>query len=154
VICYRNIGLILGNNTSALSAFLYKLIETATAGLRSSSTGVQAAPVRHYLRAASDCFRVILDLSVPDCHLASGRIMSDFENAIGRVRGWQKLHARREPYSQEMLSAQARGVVELHTDASRSFFDLVAAVFDWVRLGIFTGSRGIEYCSTVTIKRC
>jgi hypothetical protein len=132
-----------------LEAFLYTLTENAASGLRPSAAGVQAGTLRHYLRAASDWFRVILDLSVPVCHPASGRILPEFEDVIGRVRRWQKPRARREPYSQEMFSALAGWVKKLHSADAKSFFGLVAAVFDWVRLGIFTGSRGIEYCQTV-----
>jgi hypothetical protein len=111
---------------------------------------VQARTLRNYLRAASDYFRVSLDLSVPICHPASGRILPEFEDVIGRVRRWQKPRARREPYSQEKSSALAHWVAKLHAASSKSFLGLVATVFDWVRLGIFTGSRGIEYCQTVS----
>ena len=61
---------------------------------------------------------------------------------------WQKPKPKRQPYTDDMyitLKTRVDGAIAKH---KASIFSKEACVYDWVRLGLFTGSRGNEYVQT------
>lgn len=70
-------------------------------------------------------------------------------DTIAQRKQWKQPRAKREPYTQNMyitLHDQIKAAVVQHT---AHLYYKKAVVYDWVRLGLFTGSRGNEYAQTV-----
>jgi hypothetical protein len=60
---------------------------------------------------------------------------------------WFVPRARKEPYTINMFQALAT-FLQSHKDPLETFLCKDSAIFDWARLGIFTGSRVSEYAQT------
>lgn len=61
---------------------------------------------------------------------------------------WQEPKEKRLPYTIQMFTVLHQQVLAAVDQDPLTFLDLQAAVFDWVRLGIFTGCRASEYAQT------
>ena len=65
---------------------------------------------------------------------------------------WQQPKEKREPYTLKLFQALAHAIdTQCKTDITAPL-TLYAAVFDWIRLGIFTGSRIGEYAQSIAKK--
>lgn len=107
-----------------------------------------ASTIIDYLRAASAWFTAAVGIFVPITSASTGKLLPQFEEFVSLIRRWQQPRKKREPYTEQMFIALYTLVRQRQGAYRYSFLDHFAAVFDWVRLGIFTGSRGIEYCQT------
>ena len=61
---------------------------------------------------------------------------------------WSKPEQLKEPFTYRMLADHARVLLKKPKAHSCSFVGLDYAVWDWLRLGVFTGSRLSEYAQS------
>ena len=71
------------------------------------------------------------------------------EDIIKHRQKWQQPMPKREPYTFAMFSTMADMVTTAIKANPTAVFGALAVVFDWVRLGIFTGCRACEYAQTI-----
>jgi len=131
-----------------LEAYLHVVATKASARLPSSKTTLRASTILLYLKAASLWFHTILHLDVPVVCPVTQKILQLYRDVIAQALKWGMPLPKREPYTHEMLETfyrQARALVVSDPSQHLSCF---LAVFGWIRLGLFTGSRGSEYCQT------
>jgi hypothetical protein len=113
---------------------------------------VQAKTLNLYLQAAAAYLRSVTTLSI---HLLSNpnsstpRLHAFFADILQSRAKWAQPYPKRLPYTYAMFSALNRLVRSALSSSKASHLDLLTTVFDWVRLGIFTGSRAGEYAQTV-----
>jgi hypothetical protein len=67
--------------------------------------------------------------------------------ACSQRAAWSQPKKKKEPYTLDMFQALA-GFIHSMRDATEAFLTVEHAVFDWTRLGLFTGSRVSEYAQT------
>lgn len=61
---------------------------------------------------------------------------------------WREPKAKRQPYTEPMYLELHKRVMAAIKQHPSNMFTREACVYDWTRLGIFTGSRGVEYVQT------
>ena len=72
-----------------------------------------------------------------------------FSDTISLTHKWKQPRPKREAYTTEIFQA-LQAMVKEHTRIDKTaYLDLVPTVFDWLCLGVFTGSRAGEYAQTV-----
>ena len=139
-----------------LEGYLYSLAVTGDALLKSSMKQKQkpamASTLAQYLRAAATWFHTELGLKAVIYQSGTTSLLPQYADILSYARKWQQPKQKREPFTQEMFEALYLWVSSLVHISGDSFFDIVYVVFDWVCLGIFTGSRGIEYAQTAAQK--
>ena len=69
-------------------------------------------------------------------------------DTITTRRRWQQPKPKRLPYTNDMYITLKTRVDDAITDDNTAMFSKEAVVYDWVRLGLFTGLRGNEYLQT------
>ena len=69
-------------------------------------------------------------------------------DAIGETQKWQRKKPKIEPYTWDMFNTLSEQIQEEWKLDNSSILDCKASVFDWSRLGNFTGSRCGEYAQT------
>ena len=79
-------------------------------------------------------------------------LISSLKDLIDQRSNWQQPRAKREPYTFLMFQALADFIEKETASNPAACLDLFAAVYDWVRLGIFTGSRVGEYAQSTAPK--
>jgi len=100
----------------------------------------------NYLSAAAQYLASISSCSV-SIYAADGKSLIPYFKAIlSDRRTWQQSRPKREPLTGLILDAMARRAAQSHPLA------LEAALYDWCRLGVFTGSRLSEYAQSVVAK--
>jgi len=72
-----------------------------------------------------------------------------FRDVIAQAFKWGTLQPKWEPYTHQMLKMFYCQVWDLVNKNPAYILSLFCVVFDWVCLGLFTGSHGNEYCQTV-----
>jgi hypothetical protein len=96
-----------------------------------------------YINAAATWFKTELHITVPLYPSSDGKKSESLEpylaEILGQRRTWRQPQSKKEPLSGVMLDACAI-IYKQSTFTSR-----LAASIDWVRFGIFTGSRLSEY---------
>jgi len=131
-----------------LEGYLHDITTHAGARLKPSISTLQGSTLLLYLKAASIWLRSELHLDVPVVCPITQKIIQPFRDTIAQALKWGMPQPKREPYTHQMLTtfySQARALVRSDPQHNLSCF---LAVFDWIRLGLFTGSRGAEYCQT------
>jgi hypothetical protein len=63
-------------------------------------------------------------------------------------RSWSKPALLKEPFTYKILGDQATYLRKLMKTTPTTFFELDYVVWDWLRLGTFTGSRVSEYAQS------
>ena len=71
------------------------------------------------------------------------------EDIIKHREKWQQPMPKREAYTFAMFSTMSHLVISAIDSDPKAVFGQLATVFDWVRLGIFTGCRACEYAQTL-----
>jgi hypothetical protein len=109
--------------------------------------------LRNYVKAAADCFSILIGskLNIYDLDtLAQKRVYLHpyLHELITQRAVWTKPKPRKEPYTYRMLATQARYLRKTSSDAFQTFQSKPYAIWDWARLGIFTGSRLSEYAQS------
>jgi hypothetical protein len=128
-----------------LIAYLH-FIAYEQGGLNKRSN-LMAATLSGYLSAAVLWLRGYLHLKA-DLHLSPGLIHPMISDILAQRRAWQRPRKKREPYTFAMFKTLYNQLQhEAKADATVSL-DLKAAIFDWIRLGTFTGSRIAEVAQT------
>jgi len=131
-----------------LEGYLHAIAMDKEARLRSNKTTLQGSTLLLYLKAAALWIHTELGLTIPIVCPTSQKILPPFWDPIAQAFKWGSPQDKREPYTHQMLRTfhhQARDMVRQDPAHHLSCF---VAVFDWIRLSLFTGSRGSEYCQT------
>ena len=80
------------------------------------------------------------------------RLTSFFADILRSRAKWTVPHPKRLPYTHAMFQALAILVKEDMALSKSAHQDLLHSVFDWIRLGVFTGSRSGDCAQTTTPK--
>ena len=134
-----------------LEAFAFNVITDPACRCASyTMTPLMSGTVVHYLKSTAAVIKVIFGVSVSVLADGMTHLLPVFHDLISHVRKWQCPKKRREPYTTAMFDAVDSHVQSQCQRNPKWFLSWVAAVNDWVHLGFFTGSRGNEYCQTLT----
>ena len=140
-----------GQALPLLGAFIH-----AVANEGFSSTGrlnLGANTIRGYLRAAKDWLAAHLDLVV-DISAADGsaNLHPFLSDTLASRQTWTEPKEKREAFTSAMYDFMFHDILSWAAKDTSTLFDLTAAIFDWTRLGAFTGSRVSEYAQTTARK--
>ena len=80
------------------------------------------------------------------------RLLPIFDDIISHSRRWREPFPKREGYTWPIFEELHRMVLEATRDDITAYLDMIPAVFDWLRMGCFTGCRAGEYAQTVAPK--
>lgn len=102
-----------------------------------------------YVTAAATWLRVIYGIAPPlyenSNTSATPRLVPFIAEIVRQRSTWREPSKKKEPYTGDMLDALGRNINGATARDASTVLDKEAAVFDWVRLGVFTGSRLSEY---------
>lgn len=109
---------------------------------------IQGDTVRGYLKAAHTYFESTLQrrVDITDPIAPKGQTLYHpyLRSLIEEREKWRQPSDKKEPYTGEMLDWLYRSILSSH-NLAKEVLEMKAAVYDWLRLGIFTGSRVSEY---------
>ena len=112
---------------------------------------MSAQSITNYLQAAHSWLEVHqgrhIDILDPNASSKSSKYHPFLGQQIADCRAWYKPSKKKEPYTAEMFEALAKALAA-QADPLRTFVDKVYAVYDWCRLGVFTGFRITEYAQS------
>jgi len=131
-----------------LQGYLHVITTDTHARLPSTKLTLQGSTLLHYLKAASLWFRTELDINVPVICQSTQKILPAYRDPIAQAFKWGTPQPKREPYTHQMIKTFATQVRTLLKADPHNHTSQFLAVFDWIRLSLFTGSRGMEYCQT------
>jgi hypothetical protein len=145
-----NLGLI---KQEAFHSILAAYVKAVAAGDNCKRlTTLADASIRGYLAAASDTMTLLT--SKPCTYLDQAtlgtkrpKVMPMISESIGQRAAWKIPRPRKEPFTMAMIDA-LRQWLDNHSSKHHihvTFLTSEYAVYDWVRLGCFTGSRIAEY---------
>jgi hypothetical protein len=122
-------------------------------GKNLSGAHLTGQSLRNYIRAATDCLSILsgsrLDISDLDSVSQKKVYLHPYlHELISQRSAWTKPAARKEPYTYRMLATQHRFLQKSPGDPMTTFLTKEYAVWDWLRLGVFTGSRLSEYAQS------
>jgi hypothetical protein len=132
-----------------LGAFLTEV----KSGTNLSKTTLTGQTLRNYVKAATDCFSLLTGTPFTITDLATlsqkqAHLHPYIQELISQRSNWAQPKPRKEPYTYCMLATQARFLSKLPAPLITSFFHKEYVVWDWLRLGVFTGSRLGEYAQS------
>lgn len=78
----------------------------------------------------------------------SRQFISCIQEMVDQKRAWGKPREKREPYTFDMFLYMEQEIATMLDRGMQLLLDQFAAVYDWARLGVFTGSRVGEYAQT------
>jgi hypothetical protein len=109
--------------------------------------------LRNYAKSAADCFTILTGgpCAYYDPATMSMKRMSlhpYLNEQIAQRSTWTKPKPRKEPFTYRMLAVHAKHLLSPHPDPLTVFIGLSYVVWDWLRLGVFTGSRVSEYAQS------
>jgi hypothetical protein len=119
-------------------------------GRNLSGAHLTGQSLRNYLKAAADCFSILIrsKLNIYDLDtLAQKRVYLHpyLRELITQRAVWMKPKPHKEPYTYRMLATKARHIRTLSPDVMTTYLGKSYTVWDWARLGIFTGSCLSKY---------
>jgi hypothetical protein len=131
---------------SLLGAYLYHLRHGMTI---QKSTTLADQTLRLYIAAAANVFTILTNRRCiahdpATMHQKQPALHPFLREQLTQRANWKKPKAKIEPFTEPMFAALFN-LIRASTDPLRTFLGPQAAVFDWTRLGIFTGSRLGEY---------
>jgi hypothetical protein len=105
--------------------------------------------LRRYLVSAAHCFTLLngrrcLAHDPATMHQTQPALHPFLREQLRQRANWKKPKARIEPFTSLMFEHLYREI-QSSRDPAKMFTSELAAVFDWTRLGLFTGSRLGEY---------
>jgi hypothetical protein len=110
--------------------------------------------LRNYTSAAALCFRLLTG-KTPQYYdpatLTQQRVYLHpyLHDKIQQRTSWSTPKPLKEPFTYLMLEVHARyNLRPSKKDSYKQFFSLLHVVWDWLRLGVFTGSRVAEYAQS------
>ena len=83
---------------------------------------------------------------------ATGRFTPRLNQLCNEQKKWYKPKEKRLPFPIKMFEAMQDAIRLMLKQSDFSFLLLLPCIFDWLRLGIFTGCRSGKYCQTVARK--
>ena len=109
---------------------------------------LDSSTVANYLRSAQAWWQVVMGIAVPVFTTATGiskadRLLPFFGEIIGQRRLWRMPKGQKEPLTGPIIDAMAQMAWDCRQNFGECGED--AVLFDFARLGIFTGSRLGEY---------
>jgi hypothetical protein len=118
-----------------------------------SKTKLTGQTLRNYVKAATDCCSLLTGSPMTITDLATltqkkAHMHPYLQELISQRSHWAQPKPRKEPYTYRMLATQARFLVNLQLPLITSFLQKEYVVWDWLRLGVFTGSRLSEYAQS------
>jgi hypothetical protein len=118
-----------------------------------SKTKLTGQTLRNYVKAATDCFSLLMGspLTITDLATLSQKrahLHPYIQELISQHSNWAQPKPRKEPYTYRMLATQARFLATLAAPLITSFLHKEYVVWDWLQLGIFTGSPLSEYAQS------
>ncbi|MGH7974386.1 MAG: hypothetical protein ACREBR_02575 [bacterium] len=109
-----------------------------------------------YLSAAAQWLKVRYGILAPiydhSALVAKPRLIPFLAEILRQRRTWREPQQKKEPYTGAMFQVLHREIGRAYTVDRQAHLDVQAAVFDWARLGVFTGSRLSEYAQSKTAK--
>ena len=143
--------LTLGQALPLLGAFIH-----AVANEGFSSTGrlnLGADTICGYLRGAKDWLaarlQLVIDMSAAD---GSGKLHPFLLDTLASRQPWTEPNEKREAFTSAMFDYIFTDILSKASKDTSALFDMETAIFEWTRLGVFTGSRVSEYAQTTTRK--
>jgi hypothetical protein len=132
-----------------LGAFLFEVKQ----GNNLQKLLLSGQSLRNYLKAAATCLSLLSGQPVTyyDANTMSQKHPSlhpYLQEMISQRDNWTKPQTQKEPFTYRMLAEHATTLVSTKTESVPRFLRLVHAVWDWLRLGVFTGSRVAEYAQS------
>jgi hypothetical protein len=129
-----------------LGAFLTDLKN----GHNPSKSTIVGQTLRNYVKSGSDCFSLLigspLTITDPSTLLQTKPYLHPYlHELISQRSAWVQPKPRKEPYTYRMLATQARFLAKSVLSPNIVFLTKEYVVWDWLRLGVFTGSRLSEY---------
>jgi len=108
---------------------------------------LQADTIAGYLRSAHGVLCYLqgnrhIDILDPNSSGKSKNFHPILAQQLADRRKWNQPKAKKLPFTLEMFEAISK---LLQSQAATSFFSREYCVYDWMRLGLFTGSRVSEY---------
>jgi hypothetical protein len=131
-----------------LAAYLFTVTEGNNLQAKTELTEQTLAG---YLGAAHAWLETVLQITVPIHTTAMGgkaKLHPLLGQTLDLRRNWRQPKEKREPFSFEMMTTLHNLVSSDVARDKRAALSCQAAVFDWTRLGVFTGSRVSEYAQT------
>jgi hypothetical protein len=138
-----------------------QLIDTIGAFLEDVKSGknlqkiqLSGQSLRNYTTAAAVCVKLLtgkMPQYFDPATLSQKRIYLHpyLHDKIAQRMTWSKPQLQKEPFTYRMLAMHAATHLGSKAcDSYSSFFGLQHVVWDWLRLGVFTGSRVAEYAQT------
>jgi hypothetical protein len=116
-------------------------------------TLITGQTLRNYTKSAADCLTLLTGRPCTYYDLATlsmkrVALHPYLHEQISQRAAWTKPQPRKEPFTYLMLATHAKTVLKRAPDPFSSFLSLSYAVYDWLRLGVFTGSRLSEYAQS------
>jgi hypothetical protein len=112
-----------------------------------------AATISGHLRAARDWLAaelgVVVDISADNGTSKQHLFLAD---TLAARQAWTAPKPKQEPFTLDMFTYMFDDISKCAAAKPSILFDLNAAIFDWTRLGTFTGSRVSEYAQTLARK--
>jgi hypothetical protein len=118
-----------------------------------TSTFITGQTLRNYAKSAADCLTLLTGgpCTYYDPATTSMKRMSlhpYLNEQINQRSTWTKPKPRKEPFTYRMLAVHAQELLSPKTDPLTVYTSLSYVVWDWMRLGVFTGSRVSEYAQS------
>jgi hypothetical protein len=130
-----------------LGAFIHAVANKGFSKTRALT--LTAATISDHLRAARDWLAaelgVVVDISANN---GTAKLHPFLANILAARQAWTAPKPKREPFTSDMLTYMFNDISKCATVKPSILCDLNAAIFDWRRLGTFTGSRVSEYAQT------
>ena len=109
--------------------------------------------LRNYVTAAATCMALLMGkmpLYYDPVTLSYKRIFLHpyLHEKIMQRTIWSKPEQLKEPFTYRMLAEHAKMLRDNPKELRTSFFGIEYGVWDWMRLGVFTGSRLAEYAQS------
>ena len=122
-------------------------------GNNPSKTKLMGQTLRNYVKSATDCFSLLTGSPMTIYDIATlsekkAHLHPYIQELISQRSTWAQPKPRKEPYTYRMLATQARFLAGSALPLAKSFLQTEYVVWDWLRLGVFTGSRLSEYAQS------
>jgi hypothetical protein len=122
-------------------------------GNNPSKTKIMGQTLRNYVKSATDCLSLLTGSPISIMDLATmsqkkAHLHPYIQELISQRSAWAQPKPRKEPYTYRMLATQARFLAKSQLSLTKAFFQKEYVVWDWLRLGVFTGSRLSEYAQS------
>jgi hypothetical protein len=129
-------------------------LDDLKAGKNLQSIHLSSQSLRNYTTAAAMCFKLLTGTTAhyydPATMLQKRIYLHPFlQDKIVQRQTWTAPKQQKEPFTYCMLKAHAQKLLKpVVKDSCTTFYSLNYVVWDWLRLGVFTGSRVAEYAQS------